>query len=239
MTLWFVVPAAGVGRRLGGEVPKQYLPVAGRPVIEHTLTRLLSLPALAAAGPAPIAVVIRADDNRWPQLSCATDPRIQTVPGGAERADSVRAGLHLLADRAAADDWVLVHDVARPCITHGDIGKLVDTLRDDPVGGILAAPVSDTLKWVVNHSQIQGTEERSHLWAAMTPQMFRYGLLCRALDQAAATGLAVTDESSAVEALGLAPKVVMGRRDNIKITHAEDLAVAQAILLYQQQNEVT
>ncbi|MCK9563568.1 MAG: 2-C-methyl-D-erythritol 4-phosphate cytidylyltransferase, partial [Bacteroidales bacterium] len=199
--------------------------------------RLLScLPSPVGAGKASMVVAIHPDDRHWPHLPLAADTRIHTVTGGDERADSVRAGLRLLAGRAAADDWVLVHDVARPCITSGDIGRLVATLGDDPVGGILAAPVSDTLKRVDDHARIQGTQERSHLWAAMTPQMFRYGLLCRALEAAAGEGLAVTDESSAVEALGLAPKVVMGRRDNIKITRREDLAVAEAILVYQQKN---
>lgn len=229
-----MVPAAGLGRRFGADIPKQYLTLAGRAVIEHTLMRLLSVEGLHDTPQAPVVVVLHPRDPWWPVLSLAADPRILTTVGGETRADSVRAGLRMLADRATEDDWVLVHDVARPCITAGDIDKLVAAVSDDPVGGILAAPVSDTLKRVVNHSQIQGTEERSHLWSAMTPQMFRYGVLCRALDEAVSAGLVVTDESSAIEALGLAPRVVMGRRDNIKITRPEDLPVAEAILVYQQ-----
>ncbi|HEY8386121.1 MAG TPA: 2-C-methyl-D-erythritol 4-phosphate cytidylyltransferase [Porticoccaceae bacterium] len=236
MTLWFVVPAAGRGTRLGEEIPKQYLSLAGRPLIEHTLSRLLSLEGQLPLVSPSIVVVLGRDDRHWPASTFATDPRILATPGGAERSDSVRAGLHLLADRAAPDDWVLVHDVARPCITIGDIVRLVKVLGDDPVGGILAAPVSDTLKQVAQHDRIRCTLERNHVWAALTPQMFRYGLLCQALDEAAAAGMAMTDESSAVEALGLTPRVVMGRRDNIKITHREDLVVAEAILTYQQRH---
>ncbi len=235
MKLWFVVPAAGLGRRFADDVAKQYHALAGRPVIDHTLSRLLALPHLAPPREGGVVVAIHGDDQRWSSLPWARDTRIHAVNGGEERADSVRAALRHLEARARKDDWVLVHDVARPCLTSGDVVKLVETLVDDPVGGILAAPVSDTLKRVVNHSQIQGTQERSHLWAAMTPQMFRYGLLCHALDEAAARGHQVTDESSAIEALDLAPRVVLGRRDNIKITRPEDLAIAEAILAYQQR----
>lgn len=227
MSLWCVVPAAGTGRRFGSERPKQYQVLAGKPVIVHTLERLL------AVNPVGIVLVLCSNDRHWSQLDIANDPRIHVVAGGAERADSVRAGLRFLRTRVAADDWVLVHDVARPCVTAADIHNLVSTLGEDAVGGILAAPVSDTLKRVVNHRQIQGTEERSHLWAAMTPQMFRYGLLCQALDEAQAAGFIATDESSAVESLGFAPQVVMGRRDNIKITRPEDMALAGAIMAYQ------
>ncbi|KJS08152.1 MAG: hypothetical protein VR73_06745 [Gammaproteobacteria bacterium BRH_c0] len=227
MNHWWVVPAAGTGRRFGTDLAKQYQLLAGKPVIVHTLERLL------AVDPVGIVLVLHSEDRHWSQLALARNPRIHVVAGGAERTDSVRAGLHFLEPRVEADDWVLVHDVARPCVAAGDIRSLMNSLGDDPVGGILAAPVSDTIKRVVNHRQIQGTEERSHLWAAMTPQMFRYGLLCRALDESQAAGLVATDESAAVESCGLAPRVVMGRRDNIKITRPEDIAIAGAILSYQ------
>ena len=224
-----VMPAAGIGRRFGGEVPKQYQLLAGQPVITHSVERLL------AVDPAGLMVVLHPDDSDWHRQTLAAHPRVTAVAGGQERADSVRAGLAGLAERAAEDDWVLVHDVARPCVTRQDIRKLLDTLADDPVGGILAAPVSDTLKRVVDHNQIQGTQDRSHLWAAMTPQLFRYGLLCRGLERALAEGLNPTDEAAAIEALGLAPRVVLGRRDNIKITRPEDLAIAGAIIAYQRE----
>lgn len=229
MKPWWIVPAAGMGRRIGSDLPKQYQPVAGKPVIAHTLERIL------ATDPEGVVVVLHSQDRHWPQLDLDDDPRIHTVMGGAERADSVRAGLQFLATRLADDDWVLVHDVARPCVSTGDIETLVNSIADDPVGGILAAPVTDTLKRVVGHRQIQGTQERSHLWAAMTPQMFRYGVLCRAIEQSRAAGFVATDESSAVEWLGFAPQVVMGRRDNIKITRVEDLVIAAAIIAFQQQ----
>ncbi|MFA5495443.1 MAG: 2-C-methyl-D-erythritol 4-phosphate cytidylyltransferase [Porticoccaceae bacterium] len=228
MTIWFVVPAAGIGTRFGGEIPKQYRCIAGRTVMEISLERLLAL------DPEGVVVALHREDETWRRLPVSSDPRIGTVSGGDTRAASVLAGLESLAGRARGDDWVLVHDVARPCVAGGDIRKLIDTLGDDPVGGILAAPVSDTLKRVVEHSQIQGTEERSHLWAAMTPQMFRYELLCRAFVAARNDGVAPTDESAAVERLGLVPRVVLGRRDNIKITRPEDLVVAGAIIAYQQ-----
>lgn len=227
MSLWVVVPAAGLGTRFGGDIPKQYLRIAGRTVMEISLERLLAL------NPAAAIVALHREDETWRQLEVSTDPRISTVSGGETRADSVLAGLRALAPRAGGDDWVLVHDVARPCVSVHDLRKLIVTLADDPVGGILATPVSDTLKRVVDNSRIQSTEERSQLWAAMTPQMFRYDLLCRAFVAAGNAGVAPTDESSAVERLGLTPRVVMGRRDNIKITRPEDLAVAEAIIAYQ------
>lgn len=227
MSLWLVVPAAGSGRRFGGDVPKQYQLLAGRPVIVHTLERLLTL------SPTALVVVLAEGDPYW-DTGVADGPTLRTVTGGAERADSVRAALAALADEAEADDWVLVHDVARPCVTESDLQSLVSTLRDHPVGGLLATPVSDTLKRVEGQ-QVEGTQDRDGLWAGMTPQMFRYGLLCKALDAAATAGVTVTDESAAVEALGLQPQVVPGRRDNIKITRREDIAIAEAILAFQRQ----
>ncbi|MAT51558.1 MAG: 2-C-methyl-D-erythritol 4-phosphate cytidylyltransferase [Porticoccaceae bacterium] len=228
MKYWLIVPAAGLGRRFGGDVPKQYLSLAGRPVLERTLERLLMVDA------EEIVVALNPDDTRWPRLTCSDHPRIRTVAGGSERADSVRAALRLLADRAAPDDWVLVHDAARPCVTASDILGLMRAVTDNPVGGILAAPVSDTLKRADGDGLIAGTQPRESLWAAMTPQMFRYGLLVEGLENLARQGISGTDESAAVESLGLKPLAVAGRRDNIKITVAEDLAIAAAILSYQE-----
>lgn len=217
---WAVVPAAGVGKRMGAEVPKQYLDIAGKPVLQHTLERLLSIDSLAG-----IRVALGVEDGYWPDLPCAAHPRIRAVPGGRERADSVYSALVHLEHRAQPDDWVLVHDAARPCLTAADARKLMDALRDDAVGGILALPVSDTLKTVEDH-HITGTPDRSRVWRALTPQMFRYGLLKQALSDAATRGLVVTDESSALELAGYRPKIVEGRPDNIKITRPEDLPLA-------------
>lgn len=221
---WAVVPAAGVGKRMGGNLPKQYLDILGKPVLQHTLERLLGVEALTG-----IAVALGAEDGYWPDLPCATHPRIRRAPGGKERCDSVLSGLCSLEGEAAADDWVLVHDAARPCLTGDDVRKLIDTLRDDPVGGILALPVSDTLKGV-DAGHIVDTVDRGRVWRALTPQMFRYGLLRDALENAARHGAVVTDESSAIERQGLRPRIVEGRSDNLKITRPEDLPLAQFFL---------
>lgn len=226
--LWLVVPAAGRGRRMGSAVPKQYLILQERPVLAHTLVRLhRAFPA------ARLCLCLDVDDDHfdpaWVPFS-----HWQRTPGGSERVDSVRYALAAVADSAADDDLVMVHDVARPCVTPMDLERLYAALCEDEVGGLLAAPVADTMKRDDGHGRVARTEPRRGLWQAQTPQGFRYGLLCRALDEAAAKGLVVTDEASAVEALGLAPRLVPGRRDNIKITHPEDLALAEHILAAQQ-----
>ncbi len=217
---WAIVPAAGVGKRMGAEVPKQYLEVGGKPVLQHTLERLLSVESITG-----IHVALGHEDGYWPGLPFSGHPRIRAVPGGRERADSVYSALLHLADRAQADDWVLVHDAARLCITRRDVLKLMEALQDDPVGGILALPVSDTLK-TVEDQHITGTPDRQRIWRALTPQMFRYGLLKKALLDAAGRNQVVTDESSALELAGYPPRIVEGRPDNIKITRPEDLPLA-------------
>lgn len=217
---WAVVPAAGVGRRMGTDMPKQYLEVLGKPVLQHTLERLLAMDDIAG-----IAVALGTEDGYWGDLPCAGHPRIHRAPGGRERADSVLSGLDCLAELAAAEDWVLVHDAARPCLTEADLRHLVATLRDDPVGGILAVPVSDTLKRVEAGHSVE-TVDRSRIWRALTPQMFRFQVLRKSLRAAAAAGQTVTDEASAVEFAGLRPRIVEGRPDNIKITRLEDLPLA-------------
>lgn len=220
-----VVPAAGSARRMGGSRPKQYLPLAGRTVIEWSLA-----PFLAHARTAAIVVVLADQDLRWPQTTLAGESKIATTVGGAERMDSVLAGLRALQDRAAPDDWVLVHDAARPCLSATDLDRLLNELNDDPVGGLLAAPVVDTLKRADDGSRVSQTVPREKLWRALTPQMFRRDILQRALEEALARGFAVTDEAQAVEALGLQPKLVAGDPDNLKITLPEDLPRAERIL---------
>ncbi len=223
---WFVVPAAGTGRRFGTDLPKQYATVAGKTVIEHTLERLLALQ------PRGLVVAVAPGDTLWRSLELSRHPLVHTVEGGAERADSVRRALAALTDEARDGDWVLVHDVARPCVTRADIRKLIQATTGGD-GGLLAAPVSDTLKQVGADHQVDKTLDRSALWAAMTPQMFPFALLREALDKARADGWTPTDEAAAVEALGRAVRVVQGRRDNIKITLREDLAIAETILRWQ------
>ena len=228
--IWAVVPAAGVGKRMNANRPKQYLELAGKTVIEHTLSRLIQVDVFSA-----IVVAISAEDPYWPELAIAKHARIITAPGGQERADSVLSGLSAISVKANANDWVLVHDAARPCLTTGDIRLLLDTLINDEVGGILALPSHDTLK-NVHDRDIQGTMDRRLIWRALTPQMFRYGMLKLALE-AAIGNPGVTDEASALELRGFKPKIVEGRPDNIKITRPEDLALAQFYLNQQKSQQ--
>jgi len=216
---WIVIPAAGVGSRMRADRPKQYLSLAGQSVIEHTLSCFLDHPGLLG-----LVVSLAADDPYWSNLDCAKDPRIQRADGGAERADSVLAGLHRLSELGARDDdWVLVHDAARPNLSRQDLDKLLAELGDDPVGGLLAVPAWDTLKRAGTDGRVVETIDRSVIWQAFTPQMFRLGALRDALANALEAGAAVTDEASALEWAGLSPRLVEGRSDNLKITRPEDL----------------
>ena len=221
---WGVVPAAGVGKRMLANRPKQYLELAGSTVIELTLKRLLESGVFTA-----VAVAISKEDPFWPELKISRHEQIVRAEGGKERADSVLSALRALQDQAQSDDWVLVHDAARPCLTISDIHQLIDTLKDDEVGGILALSSHDTLKNVAGLNIIE-TIDRSRIWRALTPQMFRYEELKRALEEAADKGSVVTDEASALELKGLQPKIVEGRPDNIKITRPEDLPLANFYL---------
>lgn len=217
---WAVVPAAGVGKRMNADRPKQYLELVGKTVIEHTLARLLQADVFSA-----VAVAISAEDSYWPELEIAKHDLIITAPGGKERADSVLSGLKAIREKANDNDWVLVHDAARPCLTTTDIRLLIDTLVNDDVGGILALPSHDTLK-NVQGCDILETLDRKQIWRALTPQMFRYNMLKSALEKTEGNP-SVTDEASALELMGFTPKIVEGRPDNIKITRPEDLALAQ------------
>jgi 2-C-methyl-D-erythritol 4-phosphate cytidylyltransferase len=211
---------------MNADVPKQYLPLAGGTVIEWALAPLLAHPGCAG-----IAVALARDDQRWATLAVARDARIRTTVGGGERAESVLAGLRALSGLAAQNDWVLVHDAARPCLSSEDLQRLIEAVRDDEVGGLLATPVVDTLKRSDADKRVLETVARAALWRALTPQMFRYAALVQALTQAAERGVAVTDEAQAIEMLGLHPRLVAGDTDNIKITMAADLQRAQQILL--------
>lgn len=222
---WVVIPAAGVGRRMGAERPKQYLEVAGRTIIEHTLSRFLEFPGLQR-----IVVALGEQDSYWPLLTCSSDTRIERVNGGHERADSVYNALLALRTRAVDTDWMLVHDAARPCLARDDLARLIDGLRDHPVGGILATPARDTMKRVNDAGEIEVTVDRATLWHAQTPQMFRFGPLLQSLQLARQRGWTLTDEASALEQAGLRPRVVEGCADNIKITCPEDLAYAEWLL---------
>jgi 2-C-methyl-D-erythritol 4-phosphate cytidylyltransferase len=220
-----LIPAAGTGSRMGASVPKQYAPLAGRTMLEHAIDALL-----ADARIERVLVVVAPGDPHHRRL--AAGARVEFVAdGGATRAETVRNGLARLAMQASAEDWVLVHDAARPCLARDELTELIDALADDPVGGLLAVPVADTIKRE-DRGRVAQTVERAGLWRALTPQMFRLGVLDdafeRALDPAA-----ITDESSAVERIGHAPRLVPGRASNIKVTRPDDLALAEVILRMQ------
>ncbi len=224
---WAVIPAAGVGRRVGAPIPKQYLDLAGRPVIDHSLSVFVQHPAIAG-----VVVALDSNDGYWPDTEFAGHPAVWRCNGGAERCHSVLNALDCLPEQAVEQDWVLVHDAARPCLRRADLDRLLDAGQRDPVGGILAVPVRDTMKRADDSTRIAKTESRDGLWHAFTPQMFRLGLLRRVLRQAIEQGLLVTDDASAVELAGLSPLLVEGHADNIKITRPEDLPLA---LFYLQQ----
>jgi len=216
---WAVIPAAGVGARMAADRPKQYLTLGGRTILEHSLDCFLGHPCLKG-----VVVSLAVDDPYWPDLPSAGNPLIQRVAGGRERADSVlNALLHLHAQGAGDDDWVLVHDAARPNLARADLDRLLGELADDPVGGLLAVPARDTLKRAGADGRVQQTVDRSTIWQAFTPQMFRLGALHRALADSLVAGVAITDEASAIEWAGQAPKLVEGRADNLKVTRPEDL----------------
>jgi 2-C-methyl-D-erythritol 4-phosphate cytidylyltransferase len=216
---WALIPAAGVGSRMAADRPKQYLMLEGRCILEHTLGCFLGHPQLRG-----LVISLAQDDPYWSALACAGDPRINRADGGRERADSVLGGLLRLIELGAQDeDWVLVHDAARPNLTRDDLDNLLLTLADDPVGGLLAVPVRDTLKRADSAGRVAKTVDRAAMWQAYTPQMFRLGLLHRALAEALLAEVAVTDEASAVEWAGQAPRLVEGRSDNLKVTTPEDL----------------
>jgi 2-C-methyl-D-erythritol 4-phosphate cytidylyltransferase len=279
MRYWLVMPAAGVGRRFGEQIPKQYADLHGRTVMEWSLA-----PFLYDSRCLGVVVVLGSDDPHWrtiasrlpdvtgatratdasvaaalvdatrlaeraakkgsasdsegiddpalslPTRAAVTLPKVITAIGGRERSHSVRNGLAALAGRAAADDWVLVHDAARPCVSRQDVDRLLDRVRSHTVGGLLAAPAADTLKRAGENKEIIQTIDRASLWRALTPQMFRYGRLCEALDRAHADGRVPTDEAQSLEWIGERPLVVEGSTTNIKITSADDLVIAIALI---------
>ncbi len=223
---WAVVPAAGTGSRFGGDEPKQYASIGGRTIIESSLAPFLEHPEIAG-----IVLVLAAGDERGSALAERLGSKVMRTTGGMLRAESVRNGLAKLSERASEHDWVLVHDAARPCLPPADLDRLIAEVGNDSVGGILAAPLGDTVKQGAASGRIERTVERFGLWRALTPQMFRYGLLCRALDSALAAGIDVTDDATAMERAGHQPRLIAGSSANIKVTRPEDLAIAAALLV--------
>jgi 2-C-methyl-D-erythritol 4-phosphate cytidylyltransferase len=215
-------------------IPKQYLPLLGRPVILHTIERLCAHPRIQG-----VIVGVAREDQHWPSLVAELKrlPKfLGTCPGGETRADTVLNGLKELMQHAQPDDWVLVHDAVRPCVRHGDIDKLISAVGAGEEGGLLAFPVSDTVKRVDNVGRVLETVSRAGLWRAATPQMFRINALVQALEKAMKAGKEITDEASAIEATGGHPSVVACHTDNIKITLADDLALAELYMKQQQGN---
>jgi len=279
MRYWLVMPAAGVGRRFGEHIPKQYADLHGRTVMEWSLA-----PFLYDSRCLGVVVVLGANDSLWPAVAsrlpditgatrpreasvaaaladatraaeraaaksggadgegtsdpglslpttpAVTLPKVMTTQGGSDRGHSVRNGLAALSGRAAVDDWVLVHDAARPCVPRQDVDRLLDRVQSHAVGGLLASPAADTLKRAGGDKEVLETVDRSSLWRALTPQMFRYGRLCAALDRALGQGRSPTDEAQALEWMGERPLVVEGSTTNIKITSADDLVIAVALM---------
>jgi 2-C-methyl-D-erythritol 4-phosphate cytidylyltransferase len=218
-----IIPAAGSGSRMGSEIPKQYLPLSGRPLIQYTLAVFVACPRISS-----ISLIISPEDKLWEAANIPLDAKVQVLrQGGVTRAATVLNGLQALQNQVSASDWILVHDAARPGLSAAMLNQLLDALADDPIGGLLAVPLADTLKRSDPELRVASTEPRDGLWLAQTPQMFRYDLLKRAL---LAAGDKPTDEAQAVEALGFKPKLVAGELRNLKITYPQDLALAEAIL---------
>jgi 2-C-methyl-D-erythritol 4-phosphate cytidylyltransferase len=221
--LFGLIPAAGSGARFGAAVPKQYVEIAGHPMLVHAVRALAAHPDIEV-----VFVVLAIDDQRFAKIDwTAFGSRVAPLYcGGPTRRASVHNGLIATADTIDPDDWVLVHDAARPCLDPEALARLIDTVAGDSVGGILAVPVADTLKRAGDDGRVTGTEPRAGLWQAQTPQMFRHGVLLQALGAAGE----VTDEAAAVESIGLAPRLVTGSPRNLKVTFPEEVAVAAALL---------
>lgn len=227
-TIWVVIPAAGRGTRFGSDIPKQYLEVAGQPLIAHVLDALLTHHRVAGA-----MVALAADDPHWPGWAELHGKPVLRCVGGGERADSVLAALQALPAKVGADALVLVHDAARPNLQREDLDRLIEVATSEADGAILAAPVRDTLKRADGDARILATEPREQLWRALTPQAFHRGALADALRQARSDGVVVTDEAMAMERAGAHPRLVEGREDNLKVTTAADLALAEYLLSHQ------
>lgn len=234
MANYVIIPAAGTGSRMASDIPKQYLPLQNKPIIWHSLQVFA-----ACAQVDQVFVVLSPDDVHWAEAMRGEvfDNKITCLTcGGDSRAQTVLNGLEAIANHANADDWVLVHDAARPGLTVGLIKKLITHLEDDEVGGLLALPLADTLKKAqadVEADAVERTIPRAHLWQAQTPQMFRYALLKRAIQQVETTP---TDEAQAVEMLGLAPKLVTGALRNLKVTYPQDLNVVNALMQAEEES---
>lgn len=219
---WAIVPAAGVGSRMQSDRPKQYLPLAGKTVIQHTLEKLAAVPQVTG-----IVMALGADDAYWDELKIKLSKPLKIVEGGKDRVHSVFNAVSSIADALNEDDWLLVHDAARPCVQVKDIIQLIEAVSEHECGGLMAVPASDTLKMSNDRQYVEKTIDRSRIWHALTPQCFRAPLLLEALKKGIKHPQGITDESSAMEAMGYQPLLVEGRSDNVKITRPEDIALAE------------
>ena len=224
--IWALVPASGIGKRMSADIAKQYLPLADQTVLDVTLSRLLSFSPLKG-----LMLVIADSDEYFERSRYAQYPTVHTARGGKERSDSVINGLRALLDIAEADDWVMVHDAARPCVRLTDLNALVEASMANSIGALLGISSQDTIKQVVDGSLIvDKTLPRNLIWRAFTPQMFQIGALLEALEQAVKAGAEITDEASAMDLAGFSPELIEGASDNIKITRPADLALAEWFL---------
>lgn len=225
-----MLPAAGIGRRMQSDIPKQYLPLSGKTILEHTLDSLLKVERVRG-----IVLALQPGDPYWPGLRLDTDKPVLIAAGGRERCHSVLNALYRLLENSSGEDacpWALVHDAVRPCVRADDINRLIDASVADEHGGLLAMPVKDTLKRQAPDGRVAKTVDRTELWHALTPQLFRADLLRDALESAIRNGVEVTDESSAMECAGYAPRLVEGAGSNIKITRPDDLELANMIMMH-------
>jgi len=235
--IWAVLPAAGIGKRMLSDIPKQYLTLIDRPVIEHTINRLLAVDQVKG-----IVVSLQPDDPYWSDVQIKTDKPVLVAAGGEERCHSVMYALELLSRQSgykAESAWALVHDAVRPCVSIDDIHKLIESAAGSESGGLLAMPVRDTMKRQDDEQRVKQTVDRSGLWHALTPQLFSCDRLSAALMSALEAGFLVTDESSAMERAGHSPRLVQGREDNIKITRPADLRLAELYMKARSEESVS
>jgi|TARA_B110000238_G_C16102637_1_gene428908 2-C-methyl-D-erythritol 4-phosphate cytidylyltransferase len=221
---WAVIPAAGIGQRVGSKIPKQYLQIAGKTILEHSITPLIDNNRIAG-----VTVVLHPQDTHFADIRMGASDKIRTVIGGATRAHSVLNALKSFETQLAKDDFVLVHDAARPCLTSDDLNRLINLCLDHEVGGIIGSRVTDTIKQVEDNNVVN-TLDRENIWRAYTPQMFKFGILQSAIQKAFEDNVSITDEASAIEYAGYQPCMVEGDVRNIKVTTAEDISLAEIFL---------
>ena len=226
---WAIIPASGIGQRMQAELPKQYLKLSDKTIIEHSLDSLLSHGSITGA-----VVILSSDDRHWAKLNYQSSKPVIFAEGGKQRHHSVYNGLEKLSAHLEQDCFVLVHDAVRPLVSHHDISRLIEAMNQHKDGALLAAPVADTLKQENDEGNVDQTISRNRLWRAFTPQIFRASFLLKALQYVRENRYDITDDASAIEAIGLKPKLVLGSVENIKITLPEDLMLARQIWMSRQ-----